>query len=129
MSADLLLTLNAGSSTVKIGLFEANDTSPRLLARGTIDFRMVPACLRFTGGTVKFQVNLNPDPSKTPDIMAETFGWLAKHFDLNRVTVVGHRVVHGGNSFAGPVRIDDPTIEALDKLTILAPLHCRSVYV
>jgi acetate kinase len=32
-------------------------------------------------------------------------------------------VVHGGDSFAGPARIDDTTLEAIDKLTMLAPLH------
>lgn len=55
--------------------------------------------------------------------MAETFGWLGKHFDMGRLTTIGHRVVHCGDTFAGPVRIDDPTIETIDKLTMLAPLH------
>ena len=55
--------------------------------------------------------------------MAETFVWLAKHFDTSRVAGVGHRVVHGGDFFAGPARIDESTIKAIDKLTLLAPLH------
>ena len=36
---------------------------------------------------------------------------------------VGHRVVHGGTRFTGPVRLDDESIAALRALTPLAPLH------
>jgi acetate kinase len=50
-------------------------------------------------------------------------GWLAKHFDMSRVVAACHRVVHGGERFAGPIRIDDAAVEAIDALTILAPLH------
>jgi acetate kinase len=37
--------------------------------------------------------------------------------------VVGHRIVHGGPSFAGPVRIDPAITRQLSELTDLAPLH------
>lgn len=37
--------------------------------------------------------------------------------------VVGHRIVHGGTEFAGPVRIDDAVERRLQELTELAPLH------
>ncbi|WP_374122087.1 acetate/propionate family kinase [Frankia sp. AiPa1] len=37
--------------------------------------------------------------------------------------VVGHRVVHGGTRFAGPVRVDDEVADLLRELTALAPLH------
>jgi acetate kinase len=36
---------------------------------------------------------------------------------------VGHRIVHGGERFHGPVRIDAGVREALEELTELAPLH------
>jgi hypothetical protein len=39
MSADLLLMLNAGSSTVKIALFEVAPSGTRRAAKGLIDFR------------------------------------------------------------------------------------------
>ena len=123
MSADVLLTLNAGSSTVKVGLFEACDPGPRLLAEGMIDFRLAPPSFRLTQGAKTFDVKLETDVSDIRGVMAETFGWLAKHFDTSRVAGVGHRVVHGGDFFAGPARIDESTIKAIDKLTLLAPLH------
>lgn len=37
--------------------------------------------------------------------------------------VVGHRVVHGGDRFSAPVRIDDDVRKAIEELGPLAPLH------
>lgn len=42
---------------------------------------------------------------------------------FGRVDAVGHRVVHGGTQFTGPVLLDPAVIEALGELTELAPLH------
>jgi acetate kinase len=39
------------------------------------------------------------------------------------VEAVGHRIVHGGTEFTGPVRIDDAVVARLRALTDLAPLH------
>ena len=36
---------------------------------------------------------------------------------------VGHRVVHGGETFTAPVRIEPDTLSKLDSLAPLAPLH------
>lgn len=40
-----------------------------------------------------------------------------------RLDAVGHRIVHGGERFTGPVMIDEAVTAALDALTELAPLH------
>ena len=39
------------------------------------------------------------------------------------VDAVGHRIVHGGTAFTGPVRIDDGVVAQLRALADLAPLH------
>src|SRR4029453_3416610 len=36
---------------------------------------------------------------------------------------VGHRIVHGGSQFGGPVVLDDDVVKRLRALTDLAPLH------
>jgi len=36
---------------------------------------------------------------------------------------VGHRVVHGGESFSGPVVVDETVLAEIDRLSVLAPLH------
>jgi len=43
--------------------------------------------------------------------------------DFGNETVVGHRVVHGGSRFTGPVMIDNSVLAAIRSLTDLAPLH------
>ncbi len=42
---------------------------------------------------------------------------------VGQVDAVGHRVVHGGATFTGPVRVDAPVRERIAALTELAPLH------
>ena len=103
MRADLLLTPNAGSSTIKIGLFEVAPSSACRVAEGMIDFHRHPPNFHFTEGARTFDANLKTEVSHVRGIMAEAFGWLDRHFDMRRVRAVGHRVVHGGDSFAGQV--------------------------
>lgn len=43
--------------------------------------------------------------------------------ELGAVDTVGHRIVHGGTTFTGPVRIDDDVLAGIRALTELAPLH------
>ena len=124
MTADLLLTMNPGSSTVKIGLFEIEPEGPRRFARGVIDFRKGLALLRMEEGPGIFEAQL---PRGTHldlhQSLEESFRHLAGHVDLGRIVAVGHRVVHGGDRFSGPARIDAAALEEITRLTSLAPLH------
>jgi acetate kinase len=43
--------------------------------------------------------------------------------DLPPVDAVGHRIVHGGTEFSGPVVVDDDVVRRITALTELAPLH------
>lgn len=124
MTERLLLTFNAGSSTVKIGLFLREDGKARRIGKGMIDFRHKPLTFHLVEGPETFDVPLEAEGGDVlHEVLDETFGWLAQHFDLNAVSAVGHRVVHGGDRFRGPVLLDGTTIEAIDALSPLAPLH------
>ena len=64
----------------------------------------------------------------TADIPAGAEGFNAERLeavlqDWGEPDVVAHRVVHGGTSFTGAVRIDDAVRRELEELTDLAPLH------
>lgn len=51
-------------------------------------------------------------------------GELARFLDgAGDLDASGHRVVHGGDRFSGPVVVDDAVRAALDRLEDLAPLH------
>jgi acetate kinase len=124
MTDKLLLTFNAGSSTVKIGLFQREADKARRIGKGMIDFRHKPLTFQLVEGPQVFDVPLEAEGGDVlHEVLDETFGWLADHFDIDAVTAVGHRVVHGGDVFAGPVLVDDAARSQIAALTPLAPLH------
>lgn len=124
MKDELLLTFNAGSSTVKIGIFARGNAGARRIGKGMIDFRKPPLTFHLTEGPQTFDVPLEAnDEEDLREVLTEVFDCLADHFDLDSVSVAGHRVVHGGDVFTGPVKIDDNVIDGIQALVALAPLH------
>lgn len=120
----MLLTFNPGSSSVKIGLFEIEGHGTRQLAKGVIDFRKRPLAFRVTEGPSTFDAELEAhEGDDLTSVLREAFGYLADHYDMSLVNVIGHRVVHGGDVFGGPVLLDEDTIKAIESLIPLAPLH------
>ena len=43
--------------------------------------------------------------------------------DRSEIAAIGHRVVHGGEMFHQPIRIDDAVVQAIEANIPLAPLH------
>ncbi|CAN5338499.1 acetate/propionate family kinase [soil metagenome] len=124
MTGKLLITFNAGSSTVKIGLFALEQAGPRRIGKGMIDFRKAPLRFSLSEGPDTFDIALEATAGDAlHEVLTEAFHRLSWHFDLGSVAAIGHRVVHGGDGFAGPVLLDDDAIAAIDALTPLAPLH------
>jgi acetate kinase len=124
MADEILLTFNAGSSSVKFGVFDLGPAGPRRLGKGLVDFQQEPLRFRLSEGSAVFDVDLAAKPTEDlHDVMDEIFRWLSRHFDLSAVAAVGHRVVHGGDVFGGPVLIDASATTAIENLVPLAPLH------
>ncbi|HVO91845.1 MAG TPA: hypothetical protein VMT22_03340, partial [Terriglobales bacterium] len=99
MTSDgLLMTFNAGSSSAKLGFFEIDSERARPVAKGAIDFRTAPLRFQFADGHATRDLALKAKASDDlREVLKETFGWLAKHFDMGRIELIGHRVVHGGD--------------------------------
>lgn len=124
MTGKLLITFNAGSSTVKIGLFALSPKGAQRVGKGMIDFRRAPLRFTLSEGPDTFDIALEAEAGdELHEVVSEAFSRLSWHFDIGSVAAIGHRVVHGGDGFAGPVRLDDDAIAAIDALTPLAPLH------
>jgi acetate kinase len=124
MSQKMLVTFNAGSSTVKIGLFALDQGKARRIGKGMIDFRQTPLRFQLSEGPDRFDVELEAQPGEELDaVLGEAFERLSWHYDLDDVAAIGHRVVHGGDLFDGPVAIDDGSLRQIGKLVELAPLH------
>ena len=88
-----VLVVNAGSSSLKLRVLDDSDK-----VTGTADL---------------------PAPRGEADAAAIGSALAS----LGDADAAGHRIVHGGTSFTGPVRIDDGVLARLRALTSLAPLH------
>ena len=119
-----ILALNAGSTSLKFGLFDA--ASEPLLA-GDIDWavgdrRQATLTLRPRGAeVVSSRVAVGDDAAATACAVAAAAKAAATHGEA--IGLVGHRVVHGGAEFLESTRIDGRVKAAIAALGLLAPLH------
>lgn len=124
MKETLLLTFNAGSSTVKIGIYKVGGGKPRRIGKAVVDFAFQARTLHLKEGPAQFDLPLKADAGDDLlDLTDEVLRELGVHFDLDAVTTAGHRIVHGGDVFSGPVELDTKAIAEITSLTKLAPLH------
>lgn len=88
-----ILVVNAGSSSLKLRVLDAADE-----VVATADL---------------------PAPTGSPDsgVLTEAIG------SFGQISAVGHRIVHGGTRYRGPVLLDPEVVADLEALTDLAPLH------
>lgn len=90
----MLLVVNAGSSSVKVSLFE-----------GDIELRRGLAS----------EIGAQGHEAALAEFLADGFGAGLK--------AAAHRVVHGGAGLTAPCRLTDSTIAAIEACVPLAPLH------
>ena len=120
---DAVLALNAGSSSIKYGLFETNEHG--LVARGEIEgIGTAPHFIARDAASLVIGERRWPDASADHEaLLGGLLEWVDAHLGADALVAVGHRVVHGGRDFTSPVLLDDKVLAALDLLTPLAPLH------
>lgn len=128
--SDVILVLDAGSSSLKFAVYEACGTSerPSRLAHGQVEGLRAKARFQaFDADGRPLDDAILPDtghPTTHDEAMSRVLAWLQAHRDgSQRLVAAGHRVVHGGAEFAAPVRIDATVLARLDELSALAPLH------
>ena len=122
--SDAILVLNAGSSTIKFGLFEIAPDGPRLLCKGLLDEHDAAPQLtiKASDGEVLFDKQ-QPDRSDETGLLDDILRWVDGYLACDELVAIGHRIVHGGADFVAPVLIDEEVLAALHALTPLAPLH------
>jgi acetate kinase len=119
-----LLTLNAGSSSIKFALYGLGDDGPEERAHGQIEGLGTQP--RFEAETPAGETMAERALEGGADHQAALAGllaWLDERFPDVVVEAVGHRVVHGGPVFAEPLVVDDAVLERLAGFNPLAPLH------
>lgn len=122
----VLLILNAGSSSIKFALFPADQRPTRsdLVCEGAYEGlgHRVHFAAKDGAGNRLTDEQL-PETTTHEEVVAALLRWLDARFPDRELVAAGHRVVHGGMRYAGPVRIDGEVIAELTRLVPLAPLH------
>jgi len=120
-----ILVCNAGSSSFKFSLFEAE--GELLLAEGSIDWTTRPTQLLYRRSgyqeireELKLEKHADAAWRIADDLQA---GPSAPLHGLADIRAVGHRIVHGGDHYTSAVRITPEVKRAIAELAELAPLH------
>lgn len=121
-----ILVINCGSSSLKYQLIDSE--SEKVLAKGLCD-RIGISGSAIThqpagGEKVTTEVSM-PDHTEAVRLVIEklTDASVGAVSSLSEIDAVGHRIVHGGESFAGSVILTQEVIEAIEACNDLAPLH------
>ena len=123
---DTVLVVNAGSSSVKFQVFalEAGGGLSRRI-KGQMDGIGTRPRLRASGpdgATIVDRTLGQAEVADVPAALSVAGAWLREDHEIEPIAV-GHRVVHGGPDYDGPVVVDDHVIERLERHVSLAPLH------
>jgi acetate kinase len=123
--ADAVLTINAGSSSLKFSLYRVGDDKPALALDGQVEGIGTEPHMKATDADGRMLVDRRPDDAAMDHAACFRMvgDWLGGQLGDLQLMGVGHRVVHGGTAFTAPVRIDDAVLAKLEDLCPLAPLH------
>lgn len=120
-----IVTFNAGSSSLKFGLYVDNSEGLSCITQGGIldlDSQPVFEISHKNKSQKPSRQNL-PQLTSHAQAISWLFNWLQQNFPDIHIVAAGHRVVHGGNNFTQAVKIDQQVLQQLHELTHLAPLH------
>jgi acetate kinase len=123
---DCAVVLNAGSSSLKFCVFERPAAAAwKLAARGQIEGIGTSPHMRVKDGegSVVADEPLGATVRDASTALDSLAVWFRGRFGNARLAGVGHRVVHGGAQFAGPIVVTPQVMDDLRKLIPLAPLH------
>lgn len=117
-----LLTVNAGSSSLKFAVYAAGAERAQQVSGQVTDVAGAPR-LRVRAGDAVVADEVWTQINGLDGALMRTLDWIDGALGREGVEVVGHRIVHGGLEFRGPVVLTGPVMARLEALAPLAPLH------
>jgi len=123
---DAVLVINAGSSSLKFSLFHIDGAGLAPVVTGNLEELTARARFRAvdpSGASIDEHAWPEGESPGHDGALAFLLDWLHARPGIGRLSAVGHRVVHGGVDYAGPVRITAEVVAKLERLVPLAPLH------
>lgn len=122
--AEVILVLNAGSSSIKFRAFEAASTELVMSGQAEGLYTAPSFTAKDAEGDPIGEKRWDEGAAIGHQGAIEYIGqFLRSHREGHHLAAVGHRVVHGGLAFPHAVLVTPAVIDQLDKLTPLAPLH------
>ncbi len=124
--ADVILVLNAGSSSIKFSVFLDQAGQPELLLSGQL--AGIYTSPRFkardaNGGEIGAHEWYPGTRLGHDGAIRYLVDFLRSKRGEHRLVAVGHRVVHGGLKYSAPTVINEEVLATLEKFVPLAPLH------
>lgn len=122
-----ILVINTGSSSIKYKLFSMNDST--VLAHGILERIGEPeGSHTYQAKSIKEDIFLNDPIASHQDGMAQIVSLLMDNQtgvikNKSEISAIGHRVVHGAESFQQTSIINDAVLSAIKENIPLAPLH------
>lgn len=123
---EAVLTLNAGSSSIKFSLFEVDARAGlRLTTHGEVEsIESAPHFIaKEQSGAMLAEYSWPNTDQPYEMLLKKVLEWIEAHLGEDKLIGVGHRVVHGGSDHYRPARVTKELLAELDQLAPLAPLH------
>jgi acetate kinase len=119
----LILAINAGSSTIRFALFQADDASTRVLEGCVAGIGCLDSSFSVRGphGVESFSRHFGvPERFNAAHMLLD---WLGERIEPATLGAIGHRVVHGGSGYSEPLELTVATRQDLHKLSSFDPEH------
>lgn len=123
MATEKLLVVNAGSSSLKFAVYE-RDVELRPVAEGAIErIGQGRPRVRLRHLSTEGEVRRNVPATNHATALEIALDALAETIDIESLTAVGHRIVHGGPRFSEPCLITPEVITELKQMVAYAEEH------
>jgi acetate kinase len=118
-----ILVFNAGSSSLKFGVFDMNVEDSRVFKGEFEGFKNGQCVLHYRIGGEQGEEKKRPEKIAIVEEAIAHVPNILKEFGFTDFDAVGHRVAHGGERFQEAALIDDDVLKHIEGCTPLAPLH------
>ena len=118
-----IISINAGSSSLKFSLFDMSDES--VISSGNFERIGIDGSfytIKYNGDKISQDVELNTHTDAVK-ILFDKLISLGVIKSLDEIDGVGHRIVHGGSKYSTSVLVDDKVISDINECKDFAPLH------
>ncbi|HUJ17768.1 MAG TPA: acetate/propionate family kinase [Nitrospirota bacterium] len=118
-----ILTINSGSSSIKFSRYRMGSNEARVLSGSLEGIGLSTGLFRIRDAAGKTMTEKTLNLRDHGEALREAIDWLVGNEAGQKLSAIGHRIVHGGSAYVRPHRVDAALLEALDALVPLAPDH------